>query len=183
MSRIGTRKTDTFTRPTDTTPYTIGDVISATTSNTGTTALRGLQLAEAPGEPFRLTGWSLATNKTDFLPTVRVHLYMVSNPAAAPNNGTALVGDNTPMVQTYDNVPVRVCAFDLPAMVLQHGSGDDLTYASRFEDLDIIVPVARTNEGYTDDSYIYYRYEIVGGSSITPSSAQSFRTRAYALWR
>lgn len=183
MSRIGTRKTDTFTRPTNTTPYTIGDVISATTSNTATTPLRGLQLAESPGVPFRLVGWSLATNKTDFLPTIRVHLYILSDPAAAPNSGTALVGDNVAMVQTYDNIPVRVCSFDLPAMTLQHASGDDLTYASRFEDLDIIVPTAKIDDGYTDDPYIYYRYEITAGSSITPSSGQSFRTRAHALWR
>lgn len=164
---------DTFTRPTDTTPYTIGDVIAATVSTTATTALRSLTLGRAVGKPFTLRYLSLATNKTDFLPTVRVHLYSVSNPAASPNSGTALVGDNVAMVQSYNNVSVRRGHIDLPAMVLGHAAGDDYTYASR-DEMDFLFAPA------SDDTKLYYRLEIVAGSSITPSSGQSFTLRARA---
>ena len=180
--RNATRAVDEFTRPSDISAYTIGDVIAATVSLTSTTPLRGLALALAPGEPFRLAGWSLATNKTDFLATVRVHLYSVPDTAAAPNSGTALVGDNVPMVQTYNNLAVRLGQFDLPALALQHAAGDNLVFASRFEDLDIVLSPASNTGGYAEAVKVYYRYEIVGGSSITPASGQKFYTRASALW-
>jgi hypothetical protein len=168
----GKEDNDTFTRPTDTTPYTNGDVIAKTVSISSTTALRSLDLAFAPGRPFWLTFLRLVTNLTTFTSQVRVHFYRVSDTAGAPNSGTALVGDNVAFVQTYDNVPVRIGHVDLPVLVLQHASGDDCVYASR-EDLMMFCQPAGDGTSETADSKIYYRLEVISGAA-TPSSGQSF---------
>lgn len=168
----GKEDNDTFVRLANTTAYTNGDVISADASNTATTPLRSLNLAFAPGRAFWLTYLRLVTNLTTFTSQVRVHFYRVADPAAAPNSGTALVGDNLAFVQTYDNLPVRIGHVDLPVLVLQHASGDDCVYAAR-EDLSLFCQPAGDGSTETADSKIYYRLEVISGAA-TPASGQSF---------
>jgi len=179
VGAYGAGISDTFTRPADTTAYLIGDVIAATISNTATTPLRSLALARVAGEPFNIRGVSVATNKTDFLATLRVHFYSVADPAAAPNSGTALVGDNIPFVQTYNNILTRIGYVDLPALALQHTAGDNYTIASAADD-KLVKPAAGT--GFPSGAaslLVFYRLEITGGASITPISGQSFTTRVW----
>lgn len=152
---------DSFTRPADTTAYGIGDVLSATTSNTGTTALRGLELARTNGGSGYITSWAVTVNHTTFLPRIRVHLYTVAAPT------TALNGDNGAFVELDANVPEWVASFDLPNFVLSAGAGADMVRAVR-DDLRIPFKCATT------DSYLYYRYEVL--DAATPASGKTVRT-------
>lgn len=157
--------TDSWTRVADTNAYTIADVIAATVSNTDTTALRSLALGRSGTRGFALRFLSVAFQKTDFLPTIRVHFYNVAAPT------TALAGDNVTFVQYYANRAQKLGFVDLPAHTLYH-AGDDYTNAYK-DNLDLIlVPVA---------GLIYYRLEIVGGTSITPSSAMPVNLRLRAV--
>ena len=161
------RIADSFARPADTTAYTINDVIGATVSDTGTTALRGLSLARAVGRGVVLRHFGVTFDKTDFLPTLRVHLFTVAAPT------TALVGDNLALVEYDANVAQDLGAFDLPAHVLRD-SGNDFTIAFR-DDLDLLLEPADA------DSNIYYRLQIIAGTSITPSSGMTVRVNAAAV--
>lgn len=171
ISQLGRRVVDVFARPANVTQYAANDVIAASESDSATSGLRPLALASDPGKPFWLTYFSLATNKTDFPCTVRVHLYSVAKPT------TAIAGDNVTFVQYYANVAQRLGSFDLPTLALQH-AGDDYVFASR-DDLRLLLVPANVNATNDEEHSIYYRLEIVSGTP-TPSSGQSFTVRAVA---
>lgn len=149
---------DTFTRPGagDTTQYSLNDVISATTSNTGTTELRPLALGPYPGKPFWLTYLALRTNLDTFICTVRVHFYTVAAPATAVN------GDNAAFSRAYANVAQYIGFADLPAL----SDYGDLAAAQNPDIRMLLAPAAGS-------ASVYYRLEIVSGTP-TPSSGQSF---------
>ena len=149
---------DVFTRPANTDIYAATDVIAATTSNTDTTPLRSLKVANNT-RPVRLRYLRIDTNKDDFLPTIRVHFYNVASP------DTAVVGDNVAHVLSYANVEDYIgYATTTPALA---DVGD---YASvQLGDtnaLDLLmVPDATGN--------VYYRLAITT-TTPTPASEQSF---------
>lgn len=162
----GIEARDEFTRPDDATAYIADDVISATTSDTATTALRGLTLARKVGGTGYLRFWEIAVDHTTFLPRIRVHLYTVAAPT------TALPGDNTLMVRKYANMPQKVGSFDMPALALPGGAGaHDMVYAVK-DDLNIAFKCDAA------DTKLYYRYETL--DAATPANLKKFYTIARA---
>lgn len=161
---------DTFTRPTNTDAYGLNDVISATVSDTGTTVLRSLALAAAPGKPFWLCFLRLWTNLDTFVPQVRVHFY---NVAAPP---TAVVGDNVAYSRAYANKAAYLGHVDLPTLV---DVGDGAS-ASRDDVRLLLAPLDGDPGSVTRDYRVYYRLEIISGTP-TPGSGQSFTLVARAV--
>lgn len=159
------RATDTFNRPNDATAYAAGDVLSATTSATGTTALRGVTLGRANGGTGYLTYWRITVNHTTFLPRIRVHLYTTSAPTSALN------GDNAAMVVLQANDATHVATFDMPALALSAGAGADAVTAVRD---DLRIPFACD----AADTKLYYRYEVL--DAATPTNSKTVNTQAIA---
>lgn len=151
--------TDTWSRPNDATAYSANDRIGATTSDSGTTALRGLAIARVAGGSGYVTYWCLDTNLTTFLGTVRVHLYNVAQPASA------IAGDNAAFAAKFANSLQHIGQFDLPTLALPAGAGSDLVRAFR-DDLRIPFKCA------AGDTNIYYAYELL--NAPTPTNNQTF---------
>lgn len=158
---------DTFTRPANTDAYAANDAISATTSDTGTTALRSLALASYPGKPCWLVYLRLETSKADFAGTVRVHFYKV----AAPD--TAVAGDNAAFTLAYANTEDYIGYVDLPAFA----DFGDMAMASRDDVRLLLAPLDGDPGDTTADARVYYRLELISGTP-TPDSAQSFTLTA-----
>lgn len=161
---------DTFTRPTNTDAYATNDVISATTSDTGTTVLRSLQLAAAPGKPFWLCFLRLWTDLDTFTSTVRVHFYNVEAPP------TAIAGDNAAFSRAYANKAAYLGYVDLPALA---DVGDGAA-AQRDDVRMLLSPLAGDPGSVTASRLVYYRLEVTAGAA-TPSSGQSFNLTARAV--
>lgn len=164
MGGKGLEARDEFTRPNDATPYAADDVISADTSDTGTTPLRGLTLARKQGGTGYIRYWEISTDHTTFLPRIRVHLFTVAAPT------TAVPGDNVLMVRKYANMPQRVYSFDMPALALPPGAGaHDMVYAIK-DDLNVAFKCDAA------DTKIYYRYELL--DAATPAAQKKVYTIA-----
>ncbi len=151
---------DEFARPADTTAYTAGDAVSATTSNSGTTPLRGLAVARVNGGTGYITKIRLWTDLKTCVARIRVHFYTVAAPA------TAVVGDNVPMTLAWANRAQRVGSVDLLAMATE----TDSTNSTAAHTLD-----ASTRLAYqcaAADNNIYYRLETL--DAFTPANAQNF---------
>jgi len=99
-----------FTRPSDTNAYIAGDVVSNSVSATVFMAFAAL--ARVAGGSGYIVRASLSTNKKSITPRFRVHLFNVANASL----GTAIVGDNVPLVEKYADASFRMGYFDLPAM-------------------------------------------------------------------
>ena len=155
---------DTFNRPADTVDYAANDVVAATTSNTGTTALRGVELARINAGTGYITYWQVETNNTLFVPRIRVFLYNVAAPT------TALPGDNVAMAEKFANRAEFVASFDLPALAT--ATGGDSNRAVR-DDLRIPFKAA------SGDKNLYYRYVLLDAST-NEASGQTFYTIARA---
>ena len=164
------RVQDVFTRPTNTTPYGAGDVISATVNDTATTVLRGITVARKVGKPCWLTYLEVSTNLTTFLTKLRLHFYTVAAPT------TALVGDNVPFVRAYANVAQHIGAIDLPILTLVRAGDDFVRTFATLNTVDGQLPFLLTPDAA--DAKVYYRIEIVE-QTPTPSSGQSFTLTAH----
>lgn len=151
---------DETTRPNDTTIYSVGDVISATTSDTGTTPLRSLAVGRVAGGSGYLTKLRLSTDAKACTAAVRVHFYSVPTPA------TAVPGDNLPMILLYANKAQRLGHIDFTNLVTSVVSTNATMAVA--QDIDSHIQYKCAN----GDSNIYYRYESL--SSFTPVANQKF---------
>lgn len=149
--------TDDFQRPNDATAYAANDRIASTTSNTGTTPLRGLALLRVAAGTAYLTYWRLVVDHTTFLATIRVHLFKTAAPATAVN------GDNAAFVKSYANNPNYIGSFDLPTLALPAGA--DMVETVR-DDLRLPIHAAG------GDTNIYYALEIL--AAATPAALKHF---------
>lgn len=154
--REGFRRQDVFTRPANTTAYAANDVIAATTSDTGTTPLRGVLLGDVANLAFWLVYLRLDTDLDTFTPTVRIHFYNTDQP------GTAVNGDNAAYTKVYANVDEYLGFADFPALA---DVGDHASATNDTVRLQLLPKSGST--------LVYYRLEIISGTP-TPGSAQSF---------
>lgn len=163
----------TFTRPANTDAYTIGDRIGPSTNNTATTAIVALSVPifRANGKASIITRIRVSFKSASFLPTPEIHIYQQGDPAAAPNSGTAIVGDNAGMTRTWDNLGVRVGSVVLPACVAQSDHSASTT------PVDFSWEVAPAS-GSTDAFLVI---TIAAGSSITPTSAMDVRVDLWGI--
>ena len=95
-----------FTRPSDTTAYTAGDVVSNSTSATTLLALANAVRVNA-GSGYIVRA-SLTTDKKSITPRFRIHLFNASDPTVA--------ADNVAHKELYADAGKRLGYFDLPAM-------------------------------------------------------------------
>lgn len=154
------RVSDAFTRPADVNAYAANDRVSATTSDTGTTPLRGLQVGRIPAGTGWITGIRLWTNNvTAMTPNIRVHFFTVAAPA------TALAGDNAQVAVVYANREQRFAVHDLDNLATPAGTGSDV---SIIQDLTVRIPF----ECAAEDKKIYYALETL--DAFTPASGQAF---------
>lgn len=149
---------DETTRVADANAYAVGDVISSTVSNTGTTVLQGITVAAANGGTGYLTKFRLMTDQSACVAVIRVHFYTVSAPA------TVVPGDNVAMGLAYANRAQRIGAIDLPALATELGT----VSAARTQDLSTRLAF----QCDPADTKIYYRLETQ--TVFTPASGQKF---------
>ena len=152
---------DAFQRLANTTAYAADDVLARTASDTDTDPLHGLTVARQDGGGGYIVGWSLSISGTGMTPRVRVHLFSVPSPA------TAIAGDNLAFAEYDANEYEFVKSFDLPNLVLNSGTGADMTRSVR-DDLRIPFRCADNSRK------LYYRYQILDGD--TPAASTWVRT-------
>jgi hypothetical protein len=145
-----------FTRPSDTTAYAVGDVVSDSTS--ATTLLVIVGCARVNQGSGYITGARLITDKKSITPRIRVHVYNASNPTRA--------ADNVAMDIRYADISKRIGAFDMPAMT----TGTDTTNStsSQAQDMTLRVPFVCAAATTT----LYFLFEAL--DIFTPASAEKF---------
>ena len=162
---------DETTRVSDGNAYAIGDAISATVSDTGTTPLRSLALARVAGGSGYITKIRLMTDQVGCVAQIKVHFYTLAAPTGA------VVGDNVPMTLLYLNNACRIGSVVLPALATSTVVGASTA------------AVAQTTKGVNNelplpfvcavgDSNIYYRLETL--TVFTPASGQKFYLKVTA---
>lgn len=152
---------DEFSRPTDTNAYAAGDAVSATTSDTGTTALRALSnIGRVQADTGYITKVRLATDQAANVAVFRLHFYTVAAPT------TALVGDNVALVSYYANFVQKIGEVDLVPMTTSTVAG--ASTMAKAENSTIRMAFALDAASRS----IYYRLETL--TIFTPANAQKF---------
>jgi len=161
IGEVGSRSivvSDETTRPANTTAYTAGDAIGATTSDSGTTALRSLAVGRVVAGSGYLTKFRLMTDQVACVATIRIHFYNVAAPAGA------IPGDNVPMTLLYLNKAQRLGHIDMPALATSTVTGTSTAAAAQDFATRMEFKCAAA------DQNIYYRLETL--SAFTPASGQ-----------
>lgn len=146
-----------LTRPSDTTPYGVNDVVSNSAS-----ATTPMEFANIARSTDALSGYivkaRLSTDKKSITPRIRVHLFNAANPT--------LAADNVNWKELYADADKRLGYFDLPAMTTAaDASSSDM---SRTFDLNLrIAVVAAANRS------LYAVLETL--DAFTPASGEKFR--------
>lgn len=153
-----------FTRPANTTPYAVNDVVSSNATNIGGYSL-GDNVARVQGGNGYFTGFRLVTDNSSTLGVnFRVHF---GTYGGAFNETT----DNSPLGLVYNNS--KAAAYlgfvDLPATTIQGGSGIAYT-----QDNTQRFPF----EADKTASKIYYLIETL--NAFTPASGQKFSLHVFA---
>lgn len=151
-----------FTRPSDVSPYTAGDVVSNSTS--ATTLMDFSTLARFGGGSGYIVGAVLTTNKKSITPIIRVHLYDVTTITVA--------ADNVAHKELYADVLDKIGSIDLPAMTTPTDTTN--SDVSRTQDFTIRVPF----KALVRDRSIFALLEAV--DAFTPASAQKFSLALFA---
>lgn len=94
------------TRPNDTTPYNIGDVVSNATSGSALATITNIARANDVGG--YIVAARLTADLKSITPRIRVHLFKASDPTFSH--------DNVAAKSVYADEAKRVAVFDLPAM-------------------------------------------------------------------
>lgn len=147
-----------FTRTTNTTAYTAGDLVSNDTTTTTMLTLTGA--ARISGGSGYITGVWVATDLKSITPRFRVHFYNVNTPTVS--------ADNLPHRELYADLSKRIGYVDLPAMSTPVDTTNSTL--SRASDATIRIPFvtsASTN--------IYAVVETL--DAFTPASGQSITVR------
>lgn len=143
-----------FTRPSDATGYTAGDVVSDNTSATTMQALANA--ARVSGGSGYIVGIRVATDKKSITPRVRVHFYNTT--------GATLSVDNAAWQDKYADSSKRVGFYDMPPM----STGTDTTNSdmSRAVDMGMRIPYVCTATS------LYFVLEAL--DAFTPASGEKF---------
>lgn len=141
-------------RPNNTTPYTAGDVVSASAG--GITWLRMTNLSRVANGSGYITGVRISTDKKSITPRFRIHMY---------NAETATVAvDNLPYEKLYVDEPNYLGYVDLPAMSTPADATNSTL--STAQDLGVRIPFT----GVT--SYLSCQLEALDG--FTPAASEKF---------
>jgi hypothetical protein len=151
-----------FTRPSDTTAYTAGDVVSNATSSNSLMVMT--DLARINGGTGYIVGCRLSTDKKSITPRFRVHLFSATDPTFSV--------DNVAYKDLYADGIKRLGYFDLPAMI----TSTDTTNSdmSRSIDLTLRLPY----KAASNTKSIYALLETL--DAFTPASAEKFTLILYA---
>ena len=149
-----TRLSTEFARPSDTSPYSIGDVVSDSTSATTMQAIANA--ARVSGGSGEIMGIRLSTDKKSITPRIRVHFFST--------NGATLSADNAAWQDKYADISKRIAYYDMPAMTTPTDtSNSDM---SRSVDMTMQIPYicAATS--------LYFVLEAL--DAFAPASGQKF---------
>lgn len=146
----------TFTRPADTTAYTIGDAVGDSTSALAVLTLSNV--ARAVGGSGYIVGARLETNLKSITPRFRVRIFNASNPTKS--------NDNAAFKSVYADASKRLARLDLPAMITPADTTNSDMSSS--EDNQLRIPFACG--GATRDLYVLFETL----DAFTPASGQSF---------
>jgi len=149
-----------FTRPSNTTAYTAGDIVS--NSTTATALMVFANAGRANGKGGYITKARLDTSKKDWASAMRLWLYTKSEA-----NVTIQV-DNLPKATTYANADLAVGFIDFP-VTADEADTTNSTGAHAFQPLN--VPLAYLCD--TADTALYG--VLTDQTGATPASAQTFR--------
>lgn len=148
-----------FTRPTDTSPYSIGDVVS---NDTGTTTMQAIANAgRVSGGSGYIVGIRISTDKKSITPQLRVHFFNT--------NGATLSGDNAAWQDKYADSAKRVAFYDMPAMTT--GADTSNSDMSRTVDMTMRIPYIATA------TILYFVLETL--TAFTPANAQKFTVTVF----
>lgn len=145
-----------MTRPSDTTAYTAGDVISNSTS--ATTPIELQYVTRASGVGGYIVGCRIATDKKSITPRLRVHLFNVAT--------ATLAADNAAYKELYADSSKRMGYFDMPAMTTATDSTN--SDMSRTIDMNLRVPFKCADGSRS----IHVVLEAL--DAFTPASGQKF---------
>lgn len=145
-----------FTRPSDTTAYAAGDVVSNSTSSTTLLSISGCARVNA-GSGY-IVGATVVTNTKSLTPRIRVHVFNASNPTVSV--------DNAALQEKYADVSKRLGYFDMPAMT----TGTDTTNSdmSRTVNFSLRFPFVCAASSTT----LYFLFETL--DAFTPASGEKF---------
>lgn len=143
-----------FTRPSDTSPYSINDVVS---NDTATTTMQALaNAARVSGGSGYIVGIRISTDKKSIVPQFRVHFYNT--------NGATLSGDNANWQDKYADASKRVAYYDMPAM----STGADTTNSDMSRALDMTMRIPYVCAATS----LYFVLETL--TAFTPASGEKF---------
>lgn len=145
-----------FTRPSDTTAYAAGDVVSNSTSSTTLLSISGCARVNA-GSGY-IVGATVVTNTKSLTPRIRVHVFNASNPTVSV--------DNSALQEKYADISKRLGYFDMPAMT----TGTDTTNSdmSRAVNFSLRFPFVCAASSTT----LYFLFETL--DAFTPTSGEKF---------
>lgn len=148
-----------FTRPSDTTGYSIGDVVSDSTSATTMQALANA--ARVSGGSGYIVGIRIATDKKSITPRLRIHFYNTT--------GATLSADNAQWQDKYADNSKRVAYYDMPPMI----TGADTTNSdmSRAVDMAMRIPYVCAATS------LYFVLEAL--DAFTPASGEKFTVTVF----
>jgi hypothetical protein len=150
-----------FTRPSDTTAYTAGDVISDSTTTTTMQATGNFARVNA-GSGY-ITRARLTTDKKSITPRIRVHVYNAT--------GATLAADNVAWKDVYGDESITVGYFDMPAMITGTDTTNSTTSYSENPSINMEFVCAASNRN------LYFVLEAL--DAFTPASGEKFSLR---LW-
>jgi hypothetical protein len=149
-----------FTRPSNTTPYTAGDVVSNSTS---ATTMMEFTNAVRKGGSGLVVGAIIATDEPSVTARYRLHLYREST--------VTLAADNAPFIDLYADQGKKLGSFDFAAMTTPANATGDAV--SRSQNFALAVPVRAVGES----SSLFGVLEVLDGP--TPVSGQKFQVTLY----
>jgi hypothetical protein len=131
-----------MTRPSDTTGYTAGDVVS--NNATTTTPVQVANIFRVAGGSGYIVKLRLVTNKKSITPRLRLHFFNV--------NTATVSGDNLPFKEVYADSSKRLGYWDMPAMT----TAVDTTNSDMSRTIDLSCRIAVTAASGSRDLFIVY---------------------------
>ncbi len=160
VSGTKSKTTATFTRPANTTAYTVGDVVSNSAS---ATTMMEFTNAVRKGGSGLVVGATIATDEPGVTARYRLHLYT--------ENTVTLAADNAPFIDLYADQGEKVGSFDFVAMTTPANNTGDAV--SRSQNFSLSIPVRTPRESTS----LFGVLEVLDGP--TPVSGQAFQVTLY----
>ena len=143
-----------ITRPSDTSPYGIGDVISDSVSATTMQAIA--DAARTTGGSGYIVGMRASTDKKNSVQQLRIHFFNT--------NGATISVDNAAWQDKYADAGKRIAYYDLPAMT----TAADTSNSDMSRSVDMTMRIPYTCVGTS----LYFVPETL--TAFTPNSGQKF---------